>query len=149
MPKTKKKKVNKKPAKKKVKKVTKKVVKKTTRKSRKRVARRPSKKSSSKKAIKKSSKKPAKKVVKVKKKEKLIGRVTHYFDKIKVAVVKLKSPLRIDDKIRIVGGEIDFTQKVKSMEIEHKKIKQAKAKQEIGLKVKDKARDGYRVYKIY
>ena len=34
------------------------------------------------------------------------------------------------------------------MEIEHKKIKTAKAKQSIGLKVKKKVREGYKVYKL-
>ena len=45
---------------------------------------------------------------------KLIGEITHYFGKIKVAVVKLKGALKEGDKIRIVGGEdTDFEQTVK------------------------------------
>ncbi|HDJ30553.1 MAG TPA: hypothetical protein ENF31_01180 [bacterium] len=80
---------------------------------------------------------------------KLIGEVTHYFGKIGVAVIKLKGTLKVGDTIRIVGGEsTDFEQKVESMEIEHKKIKTAKAKQSIGLKVKKKVREGYKVYKL-
>ena len=89
----------------------------------------------------------AKKTKKVKK-EKLIGRVTHYFDKIKVAAIKLSAPLKIGDEIRIVGGEVDFKQKVKSMEINRQKIKRAKKGDEIGLKVKEKVREGYRVFKL-
>ena len=92
-------------------------------------------------------KKVAKKTKKVKK-EKLIGRVTHYFDKIKVAAIKLSAPLKIGDEIRIVGGEVDFKQKVKSMEINRQKIKRAKKGDEIGLKVKEKVREGYRVFKL-
>jgi len=80
-------------------------------------------------------------------KEKLIGKVVHYFNKAKVAVVKLKSPLSVDEKIRITGGETDFTQKVKSMEVDKKKIKKAKGKQEVGIKVNKKAREGYKVFK--
>ena len=80
---------------------------------------------------------------------KLIGEVTHYFGKIGVAVIKLKGPLKVGDTIRIVGGEdTDFKQEVKSMEMEHEKIKTAKAKQSIGLEIKDKVREGYKVYKI-
>lgn len=80
---------------------------------------------------------------------KLIGEITHYFGKIGVAVIKLKGPLKVGDTIRIVGGEdTDFKQEVKSMEMEHEKIKTAKAKQSIGLELKDKAREGYKVYKI-
>ena len=81
-------------------------------------------------------------------KEKPVGRVVHYFNKAKVAVIKLKAPLAIDEKIRIKGGETDFTQKVKSMEIDKEKIKKAKAKQEVGIKVSKKAREGYQVFKV-
>ena len=83
------------------------------------------------------------------KKEKPIGKVTHYFGKIGVAVVKLNAPLKIGEEIRVEGGEAtEFTQKVTSIEIDHKKIKQAKKGSEIGLKMKQKVRDGYRIHKI-
>lgn len=82
------------------------------------------------------------------KKEKPIGEVTHYFSNIEVAVVKLSAPLAEGDKIRITGGEdTDFEQEVESIEADHKKIKKAKKGAEIGLKVKDKVREGYKVYK--
>ncbi len=77
-----------------------------------------------------------------------MGKVTHYFDKVGVAVIKLSKPLKNNDTIRIVGGDTDFEQKVSSMEVENKKIAKAKAKEEIGLKVKQKVRVGYRVYKV-
>ncbi len=86
---------------------------------------------------------------KKKQKEKLAGKITHYFSKIKVAVVKLSSPLSLGDKIRITGGDISFIQPVKSMEVNHKKIKRAKSKQIIGLKVRKRVRKGYRIYKVY
>ncbi len=81
-------------------------------------------------------------------KEKKIGKVTHYFGNVKVAVVKLSSPLSVDETVKIKGGETEFKQKVKSMEIDGEKIKKAKAKQEVGLKVNKKAREGYKVFKI-
>ena len=79
---------------------------------------------------------------------KLIGKVTHYFGNIGVAVMKLKDKLKIGDEIRITGGEIDFTQKVESMEVDHKKVKEAKKGNEVGMKVDQKAREGYQVYKL-
>ena len=81
-------------------------------------------------------------------KEKLVGKVTHYFSKIKVAVIKLSGPLAGGDTIRIVGGDTDFVQQIQSMEVDHKKIKRAKARTTIGLRVKKKAREGYKVYKV-
>jgi len=79
---------------------------------------------------------------------KLIGKVIHYFDKIGVAVINLIAPLKIGDTIRIVGGDVDFEQEIDSMEVEHKKIDKAKKGDEVGMKVSQKIRNGYRVYKV-
>ncbi|GAI30407.1 unnamed protein product, partial [marine sediment metagenome] len=46
------------------------------------------------------------------------------------------------------GEETDFTQTVDSMEIEHEKMEKAKAGDPVGIKVKEKVREGYKVYKI-
>jgi len=82
------------------------------------------------------------------KKEKPIGKITHYFSNIKVAVLNLKAGLGVGDEIRIVGGEeTDFNQKVESMEVDHKKVKKAKKGDDVGMKVKEKVREGYLVYK--
>jgi len=90
-----------------------------------------------------------KKAKTTKKKEKPIGEVVHFFSNIGVAVVKLSSPLSAGDTIRIAGGEsTDFNQDVSSMEVDHVKIKKAKKGQEVGMKVKEKVREGYKVYKV-
>jgi len=78
---------------------------------------------------------------------KLIGQVTHYFSNIGVAVIGLSTTLKTGETIRIVGGETDFEQMVESMEAEHQKIKVAKKGDDIGLKVSQKVREGYKVYK--
>lgn len=78
----------------------------------------------------------------------LIGKITHYFGKIGVAVIKLSDTLKAGDNIRIVGGETDFTQSVESMEVEHQKVDEAKTGESVGLKVEQKIRDGYSVYKV-
>ncbi len=77
-----------------------------------------------------------------------IGQVVHFFSHISVAVIKLEKPLAAGDSIRIIGGEdTDFTQEVESMEAEHEKVEKAKSGDEVGLKVKEKVRDGYKVYR--
>lgn len=103
-------------------------------------------KKTAKKTIKKVARKTAKKTAS--KKEKLIGEVVHYYSNIKVAVVELSSVLKVGDEIRIKGGEVDFTQTVGSMEADHKKIKTGKKGESIGMKVAQKIREGYKVYKI-
>ncbi len=79
--------------------------------------------------------------------ERLVGKITHYFGNIGVAVIKLNDALKVGDTVRIVGGEADFTQIIESMEIEHKKAKIAKAGSSVGFEVKQKVREGYKVYK--
>ena len=79
---------------------------------------------------------------------KQIGEVVHFFSNISVAVITLAAPLAVGDTIRIIGGEdTDFTQEVESMEADHKKMEKAKSGDEVGIKVKEKVRDGYKVYK--
>jgi len=79
---------------------------------------------------------------------KLIGKVTHYFSNIGVAVIELTDTLKTGETIRIVGGETDFEQAVDSMEVDHKKVEKAKKGDGVGLKVSQKVREGYKVYKV-
>ena len=46
-----------------------------------------------------------------------IGRVTHYFNHINVAVLKLTDGLKLGDKIHILGHVTDLTERVASMEV--------------------------------
>lgn len=80
---------------------------------------------------------------------KLVGKVTHYFSNINVAVIDILGVLKEGDTIRITGGEnTDFDQEIDSMEVDYKKVKTAKKGDSVGLKVKEKVREGYHVYKI-
>ena len=81
--------------------------------------------------------------------EKPAGKVIHYFDKIGVAVLSFDEPIAVGDTIRIAGGEgTDFEQEVASMEVDHQKAQKAKKGDEVGLKVKEKVHEGYKVYKV-
>jgi len=91
-------------------------------------------------------KKPSKKAVK---KEKLIGLVTHYFPKVKAAVIKIKKDgIGLNDTLRIRGHTTDFIQKVNSIQIDNVPIKKAKKGAEIGLRVKSRTRSNDLVYKL-
>ena len=75
-----------------------------------------------------------------------IGKVTHFFDKIGVAVIELTDKLNVGDKILVKGMTSEFRQVVDSMQVEHKEIKSAKKGAAIGMKVKDRVRPNDRVY---
>lgn len=78
---------------------------------------------------------------------KQIGKIRHFYDKINVAVIAVTSPLKVGDTIEIRGTATNFSQKIASMQIEHKSIKAAKKGDAIGLKVNEKVRKGDIVYK--
>jgi len=73
-----------------------------------------------------------------------IGKVTHFFDKICVAVIELTAPLKVGDRIKFP----DFEQAVDSMQIEHEQIQQAKKGQSIGLKTDQPVKKGCEVMKV-
>ena len=79
---------------------------------------------------------------------KLIGKITHYFGNIGVAVIELTDALKVGETIRVVGGETDFEQVVDSMEVDHKKVDKAKKGDGIGMKINQKVREGYKVFKV-
>lgn len=78
-----------------------------------------------------------------------IGRVTHYYDKIGVAVVELSGTLAVGDKIKFTrGGEDLFEQAVESIQIEHEKKDSAGKGEVVGLKVNSEVKEGAEVYKV-
>ncbi len=77
-----------------------------------------------------------------------IGEVTHYFDRIGVAVIDLTDTIRLGDTLHIFGRLTDLRQKVSSMEIEHQKIEEAGPGQEVALKVDRPVKPRDKVFKI-
>ena len=77
-----------------------------------------------------------------------VGEVSHYFSRINVGVVELTVPLKVGDRIAIKGMTTNFEQTIESMEIEHKRVQEAKVGDSIGLKVEERVREGDIVYKL-
>ena len=77
-----------------------------------------------------------------------IGIVSNYFEHVGVASVKLSGDLKIGDLIKFVGGEVDFDTPVENMKIHDDFIESAKAGDEVGIKVKEKVRKDYKVFKV-
>ncbi len=64
-----------------------------------------------------------------------VGQVSHYFSRIGVAIVELKSTLSVGDQVLVKGPTSDFEQVIESMQIEHVNVSTAKKGDSIGLKV--------------
>jgi len=80
--------------------------------------------------------------------EPCIGYVTHYYNRICVAVLLLKHTLSYNDCLRFAGHTTDFTQKVWSMEVNHQKIHSAGPGAEVAIKVVHPVRRGDQVFLI-
>lgn len=78
-----------------------------------------------------------------------IGVVTHYYDKLAVAVVKMLSGnLKVGDEIKFKSSDgTEFTQKVESMQLEHTSIDTAKKGDEFGLKVEKETKPKTEIFK--
>ena len=82
--------------------------------------------------------------------DKKVGTITHYYDKISVAVIKMASgDIKVGDEIKFKDKEgNEFTQKVESMQIEHTNIEIAKKGDEFGLKVNQEVKPNTEVFKV-
>lgn len=76
---------------------------------------------------------------------KTVGKVTHYYDKLGVGIVKLSQGLKVGDKVRFVGHTTDFDQVVGEIQYNHQNVTSGKKGQEVGIKVETKVRDGDKV----
>lgn len=77
-----------------------------------------------------------------------VGKITHYYGKIGVAIIALSDALKVGDRIKIQGKHTDFEETVGSMEVEHRSVEAARGGDVIGLKVSEKAGEGSTVYKL-
>ena len=80
--------------------------------------------------------------------EEEIGKVMDFFARPVVAGVDLTGVLRVGDTIRITGATTDLELTVGSMQIDNVNVDEAKAGDQVGIKVPDRVRRGDRVYKV-
>jgi len=80
--------------------------------------------------------------------EKEIGKVTHYFDKAMVAVIKVSDKLKVGDTVKFAHALGEFTQQISSMQVDHKNIDSVKAGDEVAIKVDQATHESAKVFKI-
>ena len=80
--------------------------------------------------------------------EEKIGVVSHFFDKVSVAAIKLEGDLKVGDTVHVKGATTDFLTKVESMQINREDVQEAGAGDEIGIKVPDRCRGNDEVFKV-
>jgi hypothetical protein len=75
-----------------------------------------------------------------------IGVVTHYFDRIKVAVVLLDETLYVDDWVLFYGPRTELEQQVLSMQLNHEAIDHGEPGEEVAIKTDEIVREGDEVF---
>ena len=80
--------------------------------------------------------------------KKLVGKVTHYFDKIGVAVIELSDSLDDGEQISIEGAVTNVQQAASSIQIDRKPVQHAHRGQSVGLKTAEKVREGDKVFRV-
>ena len=79
--------------------------------------------------------------------DKLVGKVVHYYDKLGVAIIDLKSGgLKVGMEVKFKRGEVEFTQKVESLQVEQRQVDSVKKGDSFGLKVDKPIKVGTEVY---
>lgn len=78
-----------------------------------------------------------------------IGRVTHYYDKIQVAVIEITNkPLKVGETVCFSGHDKEFIQKITSMQKEYKNVTIAKNRETVGIKVDKPVKSGDILLKV-
>ena len=81
--------------------------------------------------------------------EEQVGVVVKFFAKPSVAAIEVSGGgVKKGDTLRFTGHTTDFTDVVSSMELDNKPIEEAKVGDLIGIKVKDRVREGDKVYSV-
>ncbi len=81
--------------------------------------------------------------------EKEIAVVVKFFAKPSVAALQItRGTLRVGDVLRYEGHTTDFTEKVRSMQIDNQPAEEAGAGALVGIQVKDRVRENDKVYRV-
>ena len=77
-----------------------------------------------------------------------IGKVSDFFARPVVAGIELTGPIKVGDRVHIVGHTTDIEFTVDSMQVDNANVNEAKAGNSIGIKVSERVRRGDKVYRV-
>jgi putative protease len=77
-----------------------------------------------------------------------VGKVTHYYSHLNVAVLELTDELKAGEYIHILGHTTDFIQKAGSMEVNHHHVVHVNPGDNVALKVVEPVRVHDVVYRV-
>jgi translation initiation factor IF-2 len=82
--------------------------------------------------------------------EEEIGVIVKFFAKPSVAALEVTSgSVAVGDVLKYNGHTTDFEQEITSMEVDNQPVQEAKAGDLVGIQVKERVREGDKVYKVF
>lgn len=75
-----------------------------------------------------------------------VGRVTHYYTRLGVAVIELFDRVALGDWVHFYGRSTNFVQPIQSMQSQHQAIAEAFADEMVAVQVEYRVREGDLVY---
>ena len=83
-------------------------------------------------------------------KEKPVGKIVHFYGKIKVGVIEVAKgkEIKVGNTLYYCGHTTDFAEELKSMQEFGKQVMVVKGKKQVGVKVGKKVRQDDKVYKV-
>ncbi|MDQ1336390.1 MAG: hypothetical protein QG552_3340 [Thermodesulfobacteriota bacterium] len=81
--------------------------------------------------------------------EEQVGVIVKFFAKPSVAALEVtRGTIQKGDLLRYKGHTTDFTEEIASMEVDNQPVDEVKTGDLVGVKVKEKVREGDKVYKV-
>jgi translation initiation factor IF-2 len=81
--------------------------------------------------------------------EEQVAVIVKFFSKPSVAALQVtKGVIKVGDVLRYQGHTTDFTEEIKTMEIDNQAVEEAKAGELVGIKVKERVRENDKVFKV-
>lgn len=80
--------------------------------------------------------------------DKPIGEVTHWYDKIGVAVVKLSGTLKQGDKVKVKRHAEEFDDVISSIQVDHQAVPSAGKGVDAAVKLSQPAKEGALIFKV-
>lgn len=77
-----------------------------------------------------------------------IGKVTHYYDRIGVGIVKLAALVKLGEVLRFHGKHGEFIQAITSLQFDHKSIAKGAKGKDVGIKVNQPVYEGDLVFRV-
>jgi putative protease len=77
-----------------------------------------------------------------------IGKITHYYNHLQVAVLKLNDSLKLGDRIHVLGHSTDLVERVTSMEVNHHVVVWVKPGEDVAIKVNEPVREHDVVFRV-